>query len=85
MRIFEEIALETLIFGRGRITEHAGEKSHTGLDENLGRAFATGQNGIADTDLFHPATVDDPLIEPFEPAAEYDNARTGRPLPDPGL
>src|SRR5690606_30006927 len=85
LRMLEEAVFETLLAQTLRLPQNAGHEPYTRLDGHQRGGLAPGQDRIADGDLLEPAGVDDPLVHPFEPAAEDDEARPLRPLADPLL
>ena len=80
LRMLQKPVFETLLVQRGRLPQHTGDQPDARLDRHHRRRLATGQDRVSDGDLLEPPGVEHPLVHPFEPAAQDDNARSVGPL-----
>ena len=69
VRILEQVAGETLLTQRLRLTDHARQQAHARVDQGDRRRLTTRQHDVAQGQLFQAARLDDSLIDSFEAAA----------------
>jgi hypothetical protein len=57
------------------MAQHSGHQADHGVDDHHRRHFAAVEHVVADRNLVRLKDVDHPLIEPFVPSAQQDQAR----------
>src|SRR4051812_2420898 len=84
--IFEAaVGPERLVDRALGITQDAGHQPHDGIDDDHGRDLAPRKYIVADRETLGAERVEDPLVEPLITAADQDQPRLPRQLPDPVL
>ena len=78
VRVLQQVARERLLRRAVGRAHHARQQPNHGIEQHQRRQFTTGQDVVADADLFHPAGIDHALIDSLVAAAEQDDAGPGR-------
>src|SRR5689334_5072338 len=80
VRIFEKPRLEALLLSAGRRAHYPGKEPHASIEDRHCAKLAAGKDIIADRDWFERPSVEDPLVESLEAAAQKDDTFACREL-----
>src|SRR3954465_2704435 len=72
MRIFQETFIEALLLSAGGRAHYPGKQPHASVEHDHRAKLAAREHIIADRHGFERASLEDPLVEPLEPAGEED-------------
>src|SRR3954452_804211 len=74
MRIFEKPALEALFLSAGGRAHYPGKQPNASIEEGQSGRLAARQHEVADRDGTDRPRLEQPFVDPLEPAAEDGNA-----------
>src|SRR3954471_12715899 len=74
VRIFQETFVEALLLSAGGRAHYPGKQPHASVEHDHRAKLAAREHIIADRDRFERPRVENPLVEPLEPAGEKNDA-----------
>jgi hypothetical protein len=83
MGVFEQPLGEAFLGERLGVADHPGKQPHAGVDQRDRRRLAARQHKIAEAHLLDPILFENPLVDPFEPAADQPHPGAGSQLAHP--
>src|ERR1700748_3138284 len=85
MRIFEQPRLEALVVSARSGAHYAGKQPDGSVEKRQSGHFAAREDKVSDRDFLDLPRIEQPLVDPLEPAAQDDRAGALRQLADTGL
>src|SRR5688572_22547127 len=85
VRIFEKPRLEAFLLSAGGRAHYPGEQANASVEDDHRPKLAAGEDIVSDGHLFDVTRLEDALVEPFEPAAQQDDALACGQLADAAL
>src|SRR5438309_10528433 len=73
VRIFQETLLEALLLSAGGRAHYPGEQPYASIEDGHRANLAAGKDIVTDRDRFEGPSIEDPLVEPLEAAAQQDH------------
>src|SRR5438270_12566657 len=74
VRIFQETLLEALLLSAGGRAHYPGEQPYASIEDHHRPELAAREDIVTEGDRLDRPRVENPLVEPLEPAAQQDHA-----------
>src|SRR3569623_208783 len=85
VRILEKALFEAFLGTAGRRAHYAGKQANASVENGQSGGLSAREHDVAERHFLDRPALENPLVEPLEPAAQDGNAGAGREVADAGL